>query len=296
MARITKRLVDGLGGENVGRIIRDDDLAGFGGRRNADGSATHLVEYRAGRGRGFPTRRLSLGRHGALTPEQARNEAKQVLARVARGEDPAADRSVRKKDPTIRDVLLLALDQHWKPKRKPSTAKVFGEMVHRTLIPEFGAIRLAELTRSQVRAWHAKQGHRPRAANHELAVLRKALSLAICEGLLTGENPAKGIALHPENARDRVTTDDELRAVWRAIDEAPIRSHAKLLFKLLALTGRRREEWLSARWQDVDLSRAVYTLRESRTSGSTCARTGSRTACSTPTRRSSMPPAMPGGN
>ena len=152
-------------------------------------------------------------------------------------------------DLTVRDVLLLALEQHWKPKRRPSTAKVFGEMVHRTLIPQFGAVRLSELTRVQVRSRHAKQGHRPRAANHELAVLRKALSLAITEGLLKSENPAKSIALHPENARGRVPTDDELRAIWRAIDETPVRPSAKLLFKLLGLTGCRREEWLSARWQ-----------------------------------------------
>jgi hypothetical protein len=84
MAKITKRFVDGLRGEDIGRIIRDDELAGVGVRRNADGSATYLVEYRAGQGRGFPTRRLSLGRHGALTPDQARSEAKQVLARRPR--------------------------------------------------------------------------------------------------------------------------------------------------------------------------------------------------------------------
>ena len=174
MAKITKRFVDGLGDEIAGRIVRDDELAGFGVRRNGDGSATYLVEYRAGRGRGFPTRRLSLGRHGALTPNQARQEARQVLARVARGEDPAADRTARKMDLTVRDVLLLALEQHWKPKRRPSTAKVFGEMVHRTLIPQFGAVRLSELTRVQVRSWHAKQGHRrePRTTSSLCSVRR----------------------------------------------------------------------------------------------------------------------------
>ena len=136
-------------------------------------------------------------------------------------------------------------------------------------------MRLPELTRAQVRAWHARQGHRPRAANHELAVLRKALSLAISEGLLKGENPAKGIALHPENARDRVPTDDELRAIWRSIDETPIRPAARLLFKLLALTGCRREEWLSARWNDVDLSRASYKLADGKAGGRTIPLSGS---------------------
>lgn len=259
--RITKRLVDGLGPNDIGRVIRDDELTGFAIRLNADGSRTYLVEYRAGRGRGFPTRRLSIGRHGALTPDEARQRAKQILAQVAYGEDPATARAARKKEPTVRDILILALEQHWKPKRKPSTARAFEEMINRTLVPEFGAIRLTDLTRAQIRGWHARQTHRPRQANLDLAILRKALMLAVADELIT-DNPARGIAPHPEKARDRVPTEDELRAVWKAIDEAPIRANARLLFKLLPLTGCRRGEWLTAKWSDIDLDAAVLRLRE----------------------------------
>jgi integrase len=259
--KITKRLVDGLGPEDVGRIIRDEELTGFAVRLNADGSRTYLVEYRAGRGRGFPTRRLSIGRHGALTPDEARQKAKQILAQVAHGEDPAAARTARKKEPTVKDALLTALEQHWKPKRKASTAKSFEEMINRTIIPEFGAARLSDLTRAQIRAWHAKQIHRPRQANLDLAILRKALALAMADELIS-DNPARGIVPHPEKARDRVPTDDELRAVWKAIDEAPIRASARLLFKLLPLTGCRKGEWTTARWSDVDLDTAVLRLRD----------------------------------
>ncbi len=110
MPKITKRLVDGLGLDDAGRIIRDDELTGFAVRRNADGSKTYLVEYRAGRGRGFPTRRMTLGKHGALTPDEARQRAKQVLSRVAGGEDPAAERKARKREPTVADILTNALE------------------------------------------------------------------------------------------------------------------------------------------------------------------------------------------
>jgi integrase len=264
MPKITKRLVDGLTAADVGRIIRDGELTGFAVRRNGDGSKTYLVEYRAGRGRGFPTRRVAIGRHGALTPEEARQRAKQVLAQVAHGDDPAAKRTARKKELTVKVLLVSALEQHWKPKRRASTAAVFERLINKTLIPEFGSTRLSDLTRAQIRVWHAKRAGRPRAANHELAILRKALSIAVSDGLI-GENPAKGIVLHPERARDRVPTNEELKAVWKAIDEAPIRPSARLLFKLLALTGCRREEWLSARWEDVDLSDAVYRLQEGKT-------------------------------
>jgi integrase len=187
--------------------------------------------------------------------------AKGLLAGVARGDDPAAKRTTRKKELTVKELLTRTLENHWKPKRRASTAAVFERLINKTLIPEFGATRLSDLTRSQIRTWHAKQVDRPRAANHELAVLRKALSLAVADNLMH-DNPAKGIELHPEAARDRVPTDDELRAVWRAIDEAPIRPSARLLFKLLALTGCRREEWISACWSHVDLQVGVYALGE----------------------------------
>lgn len=261
MPKITKRVVDALGAADVGRVVRDEELTGFAVRCNADGSKTYLVEYRAGRGRGFPTRRISIGRHGALTPEEARNQAKHILARVAQGADPAAERTARKKDPTVKDILNQALEEHWRPKRKASTAAVFERLINKTLIPEFGSLRLPDLTRAKVRAWHARRGKRPRAANHELAILRKALSLAVADGLIT-DNPAKGIVLHPETARDRVPTDGELRAIWAAIETAPIREAARLLLKLLALTGCRKGEWLAARWEHVDLEEGTYRLQE----------------------------------
>ena len=264
MPKITKRFVDGLAGSEAGRIVRDDDLAGFAVRRNGDGTLTYLVEYRAGRGRMFPTRRISLGRHGALTPDEARRAAKQILARVAGGEDPAADRASRRREPTVRDVLMTALEQHWKPKRRASTAKVFEEMINRTLIPVFGSTRVTDLTRPQVRGWHAAQMHRPRASNHELAVLRKALSLAIGDELIV-DNPARGIPLHPEGSRDRIPSDEELRAIWAELSAPSLRTEAATLIKLLILTGCRTGEWQTARWTDVDLQHGLLSLRAENT-------------------------------
>ena len=67
-----------------------------------------------------------------------------------------------------------------------------------------------------------------------MAILRKALNLAVGDELIK-DNPASGIQPHPERRRDRVPTDDELAAVLDALDAAPIRPQAALLFKLLLL-------------------------------------------------------------
>ena len=158
MPRISKRSIDELIASGAsGDVIRDDNVKGFQARLNANGSVSYLVEYRAGRGRGFPVRRPVLGHHGALTPDQARSLAKNALASVLAGQDPAARASEppngndrrRPSAPCARDPLAA--------EAKPSTAKNFAAMIERTLIPEFGSKRLSELTRAQVRAWHARQ-------------------------------------------------------------------------------------------------------------------------------------------
>ena len=84
MPALTKRFCDTA---PAGRYY-DDRLAGFGLYVGKSGARSFFVEYRAGRGRGAPKRRLTLGRHGHLTPEQARTMAREHLGRIAAGEDP----------------------------------------------------------------------------------------------------------------------------------------------------------------------------------------------------------------
>jgi integrase len=251
MGKISKRAVDALITAAEPKVIRDEDLTGFGARLNANGSVSYLVEYRAGRGRGFPVRRLVIGKHGALTPDKARSLAKAMLARVVAGDDPAAERAGLRKQSTVGDLLRHSLETHWGAKSKPTTLSRFTSTINHSLIPEFGSLRLSELTRARIRTWHAKQTNRKRQANLDLAILRKALSLAVKDEVLK-ENPAKGIEPYPERQRDRVPSDEELKAILGVLDSLDIRPQAALLFKLLALTGARTSEWRTAEWSWVD--------------------------------------------
>jgi integrase len=251
MAKITKGAIDALMASGIPGVIRDDDVRGFGARLNANGSVSYLVQYRPGRGRGFPVRRIVLGKHGPLTPDQARSLAKNTLARVLAGDDPAAERANLRKEWTVADLLRHSLAAHWRVKAKPSTIKNFASTIEHSLIPEFGALRLSELTRAQIRGWHARQTHRTRQANLDLAILRKALNLAADDELIK-ENPATRIQPHPERQRDRIPTDAETAAVLDALDLASIRPQAALLFKLLLLTGARTSELRAAEWSWID--------------------------------------------
>jgi integrase len=270
MGKITKRTIDALIASGAAGVIRDDEVRGFGARLNANGTISYFVEFRAGRGRAFPVRRIVLGRHGALTPDQARDLAKKNLARVLAGEDPAAERAASRKEMTVADLLRQTLATHWEPKAKASTAANFKGMIERTLVPEFGAIRLSALTRSQIRSWHARQTHRTRQANLDLAILRKALSLAVDDELIAA-NPAMGIKPHPERQRDRTATDEELAAVLDTLDADVVRPQAALLIKLLVFTGCRTAEWRTAEWSWIDMEGRALRLPDA------AAKAGART-------------------
>src|SRR4051794_27050049 len=87
---LTKRSVDAVPPASKGRrvIYFDKALPGFGLLVTPTGAKSFVVQYRQGHGRAAPTRRLTLGSYGVLTPEEARGEARRILADVARGIDP----------------------------------------------------------------------------------------------------------------------------------------------------------------------------------------------------------------
>jgi hypothetical protein len=86
MAKLTKRSVDALTARSKPYIAFAADVKGFGCRVMPSGSKTFVLEYRPhGGGRRVFTKRLTIGRYGAMTVEQARAAALNALARVRLG-------------------------------------------------------------------------------------------------------------------------------------------------------------------------------------------------------------------
>ncbi len=120
--RITKRAVDDATPEARDFYLWDSELSGFGLKVTPSGTKTYLVQYRAG-GRGMPTRRITIGRHGSpWTPEQARQEARRVLATVDLGDDPAARKADRRRELTVSELCDLYIAEGCTTK-KPSAIR-----------------------------------------------------------------------------------------------------------------------------------------------------------------------------
>ena len=84
-----------------------------------------------------------------------------------------------------------------------------------------------------------------------------------------GTNPCRGIGRHRERRRERFLTDTEFRRLGRVLDRAVadggVSGHAVAAIRLLLLTGCRKSEILSLKWQGVDLAAGEIQLADSKT-------------------------------
>src|SRR3954469_12654657 len=98
--KITKKLVDAIDASKGDLVVWDTELTGFGLRCRAKGSKHYVLKARvAGR-----QRWVTIGRHGALTPDQARTEARRLLGSIAGGPDPAGLRDTAKAAATVDEL------------------------------------------------------------------------------------------------------------------------------------------------------------------------------------------------
>src|SRR5499433_4125105 len=152
--RITKRLVDSLKPAVGDYFVWDDTLSGFGLRVQPAGAKSYVVKYRAGSGRGAPTRRVTLGRVGTLTPDEARTLARKTLGAVAHGTDPAALRAAERRASTLREVAEIFLAEHVEAKRKRTTAAHYRSLLEKVVLPKLGSRKAQQVTPSDLAKLH----------------------------------------------------------------------------------------------------------------------------------------------
>jgi hypothetical protein len=253
MAKLTKRLVENLRPEAADVFLWDDLLPGFGVRMKPSGSRSYLVQYRNRHGR---TRRVTLGRHGVLTAEQARDRARQMLAAVRRGEDPSQDRRVRRATPTLASLAEQFLAEHVASKRKGRTHVEYRRLFARVILPALGRYPIEALTRSEVARLHHAQRGTPYQANRVLAVLSKFLNWAEQHGFRAdGSNPCRHVVKFEERKRDRYLSAEELARLGAALAEAERTGTESpsvvAAIRLLVFTGARLSEVLTLRWAEL---------------------------------------------
>jgi integrase len=240
----------------------DSDLGGFGLRLREGGAARWVVQYDLG----GKTKRVTLGTTAMLDLGTARTKARDLLASVRLGGDPAAEKRQAHARAAETFAALLARYLPYKQTQLKAGARSFKE-VERHLTKYARSLHarpVAAIDRRTIAALVAtiasKNG--PTAANCMLGSLSGYFGWLIREGLISDVNPASYVnKAAAKKSRERVLTPDEFREIWNALGDSDYAD----IFRLLALTGARKSEIGSLRWDEIDFDNAEINLSATRT-------------------------------
>ena len=230
-------------------ILFDKALPGFGLRIHPSGRKIYVLQARI-EGR---TRRMVIARHGEMHLDEARRRARDLLARIQAGENPAEEARRARTAPTLReftDEYLRRSEPHWKPSGR-KTVRVY---LKARILPALGAMALDAIAPEDVAAWFDEVSRdRPGAANRAFEILRAMMFRAEDWGWRARDtNPCLGIQKNPRRKVARFLDAGELDRLGCALDTHEQRwPSAVAAIRLLALTGCRRSEVLDLRWGDI---------------------------------------------
>ncbi|WP_051505555.1 integrase arm-type DNA-binding domain-containing protein [Mesorhizobium sp. WSM2561] len=292
MPKLTTRTIDAIkpnGKRDV--LVWDDDLPAFGIRVWPSGAKTFILMFRNANGR---VRKLTLGRYGVITPDQARKQAKVRLLEVASGEDPAEQKIAGRNAVTVKELceayLTAAetgklLTKSRKPK-KATTLYTDRGRIERHIVPLLGRRTVVSITPTDIRKFQDDVADGKTAGIHKTKARGKAVvvggtgTATRTTGLLSGiftwaveqgyraDNPVLGIKRHADGKRKvRLDADgylrlgDELRrlaatgARWQAISQ----------LRVIALTGCRLGEAQALKVSEIDFAGHCLRLSDSKT-------------------------------
>lgn len=200
-------------------------------------------------------RRFTLGDLAQFGLADARGEAKDILRRAAKGEDPQAQKKADRLGDTVRELAEAFIERY--SKRHKKSWRKDQLMMERDLLPKIGSKKAAEIKRSDIRsALAAIEIRGPILANRSLEVYRRFFGWCIAEELGgIAINPCDGIAKPgKERRRERVLSDDEIKAVWASL--AVLKPVTAGIYRMMFLTaarlgeatGMRRAEIVDGNW------------------------------------------------
>lgn len=289
-AKLTKRVVEAIPVPASGQSeLWDTELGGFHVRVMPSGRRVYRLKYRSSGRQVIAT----LGEHGPVTAEQARDQALAMVGAVSQGRDPVAERKVAEdaaREHARRAITLTQLAERWlvegpdaAPTKRARSWETDARCLRLHILPLLGHLTARNLTRDDIqkaqRAIGAgktakkkrKTAGRGRSivrggtgiARRSVAALSSLLSWAMDQEILP-TNVATRVKKPPQNKKERFLSDAEAAQLFDALsamegEGALLPVHGDI-FRVLLLTGARRSEISGLRWDEVDLGRGFATL------------------------------------
>jgi integrase len=264
--KVNKRTVDALKFGEKDQFLWDEELPGFGVKVTPAGNKIFVLQYRLG-GRGTPVRRYTIGKFDPWTPDQARERARSLRRLVDDGIDPATDRTERVRAATEFAVKSLAdrfIDEYLKRKWKKAH-KLAERTLKARVLPTLGSKPIASVDESDIEAVLAAIPEEMKGARRNTyAVMRRFFAWAVDDrSIPIDRSPVARVdAPDAPEERDHTLAEWELRLAWLAA--GGLGYPFGPLYRLLMLTGQRREEVAGLDWRELSRSAAEWQLPASR--------------------------------
>ncbi len=238
----------------------EDGRTGLGVRIAPTGRKTFIFMYRF-EGR---ARMMSIGTYPIVNLHSARKKVAEGKEMLASGHDPGKgwieDKRAERKAETVADLTREYLDKWAKPRKR--SWKEDERKLKVDVLPIWGRRKAKEITRRDVIKLLDNIVDRgsPIAANRTLTVLRKMFNFALRRGIVDSTPCSQIDRPAPENTRDRILSEDEIKAFWNGLDEAGLSEGLRLALKLMLLTAARRGEVAKIERSEIDIEKRIWLL------------------------------------
>lgn len=266
-AKLTNGYANSLEGKADLYIVWDLQLTGFAVRVYPLGRKTFFYKYNNAERR---VRKITIGKHGDLTADEARQAARTYARKVAVGEDPAADKTKNRKSMTVSELYELYIERYSKPHKKPKSRENDHLLMNKHIRPRLGNYKVSSIKRADILSLFHAMVKTPYQANRMIALLRHMFNMAEeWDVLPQGSNPCLGIKKYKERSRERFLTEEEITRLFQVLDEVDqeqsLHPSVTRAIRLLALTGCRMNEILQLKWEYIDMRNSCFHLPDSKT-------------------------------
>lgn len=273
--KIGKKTIENLKFDGKERLYFDDSLKGFGVRIRKD-SSSYIVMYRNNHGQ---QRKMTLGKTSSITPTEAREQARRILADVVCGNDPHIDKIETRRDLTVPELVQFYISERQTVFKK--TTREYYERVLRTRIkPLLSDLYMKDAkARNMQKFYDAVMAGKSLApqycknpaqkhiafANSAIQLVSSAYEYAISQEMASF-NPCSRIKRVPTPNRRFFLDDKGLVLFGQTLNEI---AYSKKLYidaiRLMALTGCRKNEILKLKWKYIDFDNQLFRFPDTKT-------------------------------
>jgi integrase len=254
MAKLTSKAVEAIKPASTRQEIPDGLLPGLYLIVQPSGARSWAVRYRHN---GRP-RKHTLGSYPAIDLKSARVLGTKVLRAAAEGRDPTGERQEQRAN-TVAQVVAQFLVKHGQRRYRPRTFVEAQRLLKQNVVAHWGHQPIASITRKQLRDMLDRlvANDTPMLANRAHSIARKLFGWAVEQEIIE-VSPFVGLkAPAEEKSRDRILSDQELRAVWQAAGQMGVYGS---LVRLLILLAQRRGELAGLTFSECDLDKGLISL------------------------------------